>query len=529
MKILVCCAGGMSSSLLVSKMRDEVRKQGLTEIKIGSCPKDQITRYLDEADIILVAPQISFISEEIEKMNTQHHTQIMNISAENFGKMDATAILEEVLHPRSPKEEVLDDNSIFRDWLSKRLTPLAHRISLNRFLNAISSAFTSILPVTMIGSLFTLLSSLPFNGYSEWLSQTGLNDLFSLATSSTIDLISLYLAFFITYHYVRSYQIDGHPGGLLSLICFFIVTGRNDGKYALTYLGSNGLFGAIFVALSVGWFYVHIYQKNIRLHLPDMIPRQVASSLEAIVPSLLIIPIYVAINGFTRLTPYGNFHTIIYQTLQTTLTQYLGNNIFSFLFFQIVCNLLWFFGIHGGNTISAITNPIYLPLALENFALYQAGQQPIHIISSSFSKCFISGGVGSMFSLSILMVTRAKSQQYKTLGKLSLPTTFFFINEPLLFGIPIIMNPLFFIPLIFITPFLAVLTYLVMKAGLIPIPIGVQLPWATPPVVYGLLQGSWKIAVWEVFMIFIAGCIWYPFFKIGDRMAYQEEHKQCHN
>ena len=105
----------------------------------------------------------------------------------------------------------------------------------------------------------------------------------------------------------------------------------------------------------------------------------------------------------------------------------MGDSLPSFLFFNLATNLLWFFGLHGGNIIGSITNPIYTPLALENFALYEAGQAPTHIISGSFGKCFTSGGVGSMFSLAIIMVLFAKSEQFKTLGKLALPTTMFFI------------------------------------------------------------------------------------------------------
>ena len=203
--------------------------------------------------------------------------------------------------------------------------------------------------------------------------------------------------------------------------------------------------------------------------------------------------------------------------------RFMGNNIFAYVFFNLMANLLWFFGLHGGNITGSITSPIYTPLGLENLALYQAGQEPINIISPQLTNCFTFGGVGSMFSLAILMTFLSKSEQFKTLGKLSLPTTFFFINEPLIFGIPVVLNPLFFIPLIFLTPIMAFMTYGVMSIGLIPIPNGVQIPWTTPPIISGFLIGDGRLVIWQILMILFAMAAYFPFFKVADKRAYEEE------
>ena len=271
------------------------------------------------------------------------------------------------------------------------------------------------------------------------------------------------------------------------------------------------------------------------MHLHNLCPnygvhfKSLAFELEKLVPSLFIILIFLSIACLILLTPYPNLHTLIYETIQTSLMSFMGNNLWSFLILQLMTNVLWFFGLHGGNIVSSVTNAIMISLSLENFSLYQSGQMPINIISNDFSKCYIAGGVGSLFSLTILMTFLSKSKRYKTLGKLSLPTTFFFINEPLMFGIPVVLNPTLFIPLVFITPILAVFTYCMMAMHIVPIPIGIQLPWTTPPVFYGFLQGSYKIALLEVVNIILAGLMWYPFFKKMDHHAYLQETKECHN
>lgn len=526
MKILICCAAGMSSSLLVQKMRTEVQNRHLEDMKVGACSLNQLKQYAKEADVLLMAPHINYISEEIEELNLPH-LKIIHITHQEYGHLDVQSLIDRILIEDTSKPQTNKLNPKYKSFYDF-LTPFALKISTNRFLESISKSFTSIMPITMIGSIFTLLENIPFPFYLKFINETGLVELFNLMNGATIDILSLYLVFYITYHYVRSHDEHGHPAGLIATICFFLITGRQGNTYSPEYLGTKGIFGAIFIGITTGMLYIKVQRSN-TLKLPRTIPKQVYRSLMSIYPAFMIITFFTAITYLISLTPYGNLHNLFYQALQTTLVNYLGNNIVSFVFFQFVCNILWFFGIHGGNIITSITNPIYIPLAIENFNLYSQGLEPINIISNSFAKCFTSGGVGSMFSLSILMTYFSKSEQYKTLGRISLPTTFFYINEPLLFGIPVIMNPLYFFPLMIATPLLGTITYFVMKIGLVPIPRGLQLPWTTPPILYGFLQGGYKLALWEIVSIVLAMLIWYPFFKRGDEDAYKKEHNECHN
>lgn len=407
--------------------------------------------------------------------------------------------------------------------LEEKLVPVASALGQNKYLKAISGGFIAIMSASIVGSLFTLAANLPIKAYTDWLASSGFGNILALPSQATIDLIALYASFFIAYTLAKEFDVDGAGAGLSALVAFFIVTGRTDGAYATTYLGAKGLFCAMFVSLLSARLYVFVVQRGWVIKLPDSVPPNVANSFSALIPTGIVAIVALIIAGLMTLTSYHDLHTAVFTIIQSNLMRFMGDNLFSFIFFQFMTNILWFFGLHGGNIVGSITNPIYTPLALENFALYSAGEAPTHIISGSFSRCFISGGVGSMFSLAIIMCLWSKSKQFKTLGRLALPTTFFFINEPLIFGIPVVLNPLFFIPLLLITPILSALTYFVMKIGLVPIPSGAQIPWTTPPILYGLLQGSWKISLWEAFSIFAAGLMWYPFFRIADKKAYEEE------
>lgn len=411
----------------------------------------------------------------------------------------------------------------FMGFLETNLVPIASKISSNKYLKAISGAFIITMSATIVGSLFTLLANLPFKPYTNWLAETGFGAILSLPAQATVDLIALYASFFVAYSLAREFKVDGAGAGLASLVSFMLVTGRTDGAYATAFLGAKGLFTAMIVGLITARIYVFILQKGWVIKLPDSVPPNVANSFSALIPTAIVVTFFLVVAALFAKTPYGSVHNAIFTVLQQSLMNFMGNNIVAYVFSQFCINILWFFGLHGGNIVGSITNPIYTPLTLENFALYQAGKEPIHIISGSFAKCYQAGGVASMWSLAIIMAVFSKSEQFKTLGRISVPTTTFFINEPLIFGIPIVLNPLFFIPMMFITPIISVITYFMMSAGIIPIPIGASIPWTTPPIVYGLLQGSWKIAAWEVFANFLAGCMWFPFFKVADKRAYEEE------
>ena len=428
----------------------------------------------------------------------------------------------------------------FMDWMEAHVMPLAGKLGTNRYLKAISSGFIAIMAATIVGSIFTLIGNLPFTGWTAWLASTGLNKILALPGQCTTDLIAVYAVFFIAYNLAQTFEVDGKGAGLAALVSFFVVTGRATyfaaaaedaaavSALSTGFLGAKGLFTAMIVALLGARIYVFIVKKGWVIKLPDSVPPNVAGSFNSLIPSFFVVVVFLLVAMGMSFTSYGDLHTMIFTVIQSNLMRFMGDNIFSWLFFNFMTNILWFFGLHGGNIVGSITNPVYTPLALENLAAFEAGETVMpYIITGSFGKTFTFGGVGSMFGLAILMTFFAKSKQYKMLGKLSLPTTFFFINEPLLFGIPVVLNPLFFLPLMFTTPLLGTLTYFMMKIGVVPIPHGIQLPWTMPPVFNGFLQAGIGLAIWEVLMVLASMIIYYPFFRMGDKQALAEENGEA--
>lgn len=423
------------------------------------------------------------------------------------------------------------------NFLETYLTPIGAKLGTNKYLRAISGGFVAVMSATIVGSIFTMLGNLPIAAWTGWLASTGLNAVLALPGACTTDLIAVYFVFFCGYTLAKEFKVDGAGAGLACLVSFMLVTGRTtyfaapaEGAAAASaiatgFLGAKGLFTAMIIGLIGGRLFVLAVEKKWVIKLPDSVPPNVSASFSALIPAGLVITVFLVVTYLMTLTPYGNLHQMIFSVIQENLMRFMGNNIWSYMFFQLMCNILWFFGLHGGNITGSITNPIYTPLSLANLAAYEAGEKTMpYIITGAFSKSYMSGGVGSMFGLAIVMCLFAKSEQFKILGRLSLPTTIFFINEPLLFGIPIVLNPLFFFPLLLFTPILGFITYYLMKFGIVPTPVGLQLPWTMPPVINGFFQGGIRLAIYEAITVGISMAVWYPFMKVADNQAYAEEH-----
>ncbi len=426
------------------------------------------------------------------------------------------------------------------NFLEKYLMPISAKLSSNKYLRAISNGFIAIMTANIVGSIFTLIGNLPITAYTSWLSSTGLDAVLAVPSTVTVNMISLYAAFFIAYHLAKEFKSDGIGAGLLSLASFLLVTGTEtlftaaaEGATAIVainteYLAAKGLFTAMILALITARIYVWVLDKGWTIKLPDSVPPNVSNSFKTLIPGFIIITLWLVIASLMKMTSYGGLHQAIFGVIQSNLMRFMGNNIWAWMFFNVMTGLLWFFGLHGGNIVGSITNPMYIPLSLENLSAYMAdptAKMP-NIITGNFGKTFTFGGVASMMGLAILMVLFARSKQMKTLGKLSLPTTIFFINEPLLFGIPCVLNPLFFLPMLFLTTIQGALTYFVMNIGLVPIPHGIHLPWTTPGIIHGFLEGGIGLAVWEFLMILLSMVLWYPFFKIQDNKCLAEEQGQ---
>lgn len=416
------------------------------------------------------------------------------------------------------------------------LQKAAGAIQNNKYVSAITNGLMTGMPVLIIGAIGTMLNGLPIDTYQNFLVNTGLKEFTAIPTEITTNLLALYMAFNIAVKFAESFDIDGTPAGMLSFMSFLIVTPYAFDQEALTYaitdlpatwLGATGLFTAFLVALVTARIYVLFQQNDWVIKMPDGVPPTVSKSFSGMIPGFVITILWLVVRYVAALTPMGDIHSIIYGLIAAPLTV-LGGNIWAMIVAVILAHVLWIVGVHGMMVIFSVMTPILTVLTNENLAAYNSGQPLPNMINSALLMQVIFIGSGATLGLAILML-RAKSEQYRLLGKLALVPNFVGINEPLIFGLPIVMNFTLAIPFILTPTVVLILGYLGMVTGLLPLLPGFAAPLGTPAIISGFLMGGWRWAIFQVLMIGVSTAIYYPFFKTMDQKAYAKELEKQEN
>lgn len=515
MKVLIVCSIGMSSNALMMKIRKTLQNLNQTQIKVGSCPANQISRYIDDADIVLLSPHVEYIRDELE--NKYYTKEFISIPSNIYGLQDS----EEIVRMITQGSDFSNSNIKF-----SKIRNGISTFGNNNIIQSINHGMISTLPITVVGSLLLLLKTIPFEAISNLINESNIGDVLQLGINMTTGAISIYTVYFIASNLASALKVNEAQAGLNSLISFFIFIGRDDqNNINRNYLGVNGLFTAIGVAVLTTYIYSKttnlISSRGLSKHgesensnLPTF--KNLLPIATSILVSLILVFLADLIAGKTP-------QDLIYNSIQITLTNFSGNNIFSELFFTLITGLFWFIGIHGGGIVGAITKPIYSPLSLANLYAYSNKLKLPYIINTQFKYMYNFGGAGSTLGLAILMVYFSKSKKMRTIGKISLPLGIFYINEPIIFGIPIVLNPILVIPFVLIPVTSGLFTFMLMKYDILPYAVGLETPWTTPPIISGFIQGGVRLAFWQIFLIVYSMIFWYPFFKIQDKRYLEDE------
>ena len=248
--------------------------------------------------------------------------------------------------------------------------------------------------------------------------------------------------------------------------------------------------------------------------MPAGVPPAVTDSFAALVPSGIVMAAAFLIRILFSFTEFGYVQDFVVAVLQTPLSG-LGDTLGANALYTFMCSFLWFFGING----PAVCNSVYF-IAEQQIA-FMAGEPLPYIFTNPFSNFFTNfGGGGSTLGLVILMCTVCKSQRIKQLGRLSIVPGFFGINEPIIFGLPVVLNPI-----IMLCPLLnLILSYFATVWEIIPRTTGVNLPWTTPIGFSGWLStGSWTASVWQLFLLALNMALYFPFIKTLDRKYLEDE------
>jgi PTS system cellobiose-specific IIC component len=297
--------------------------------------------------------------------------------------------------------------------------------------------------------------------------------------------------------------------------------------FPVTYMGASGLFAAILVSLVSARLFAWFMARDIRIKMPAGVPPAVAASFAALIPGIVIVALWTLVYVGLGATSMGSLHGILSELLGKPLSAF-GGSLAGAIFVTILTSLFWFIGIHGGNVTGAIMSPIWLGLMAENAKVYaeNANATMPYIVTQPFMDLFVYlGGGGATIGLVVAMLLTAKSKEYKTLSKLITPPGVFNINEPTMFGTPVVLNVYLIIPFVFVPVINAIIAYVLMATGVVHATVGVVIPWTMPPIISGFLATGSHIsgAILQVGLLVLDTLLYLPFFKVIDRQKMAEE------
>ncbi len=415
------------------------------------------------------------------------------------------------------------------DIIEQKVMPIASKIGSNKILISIRDGITLSMPLIIIGSLFLIIASFPIKAWTDWLTAIGIDGYLWKGVDSSFGLMGLVASFGIANSLARQYKVDGNSAGIIALSSFVIATpfvsSESGAGIPVGYMGSKGLFVAMVIGIVSALIFKWFITKNIRIKLPDAVPPAVASSFSALIPGAVIITLWLVIFAALDMLNIGNIHDLLLKYLGGPLGL-LGNNIFGTLIAILLNSLLWMVGIHGGNIVNSILKPIWLMNSDANRLIFQAdptAQLP-HIITEPFIDNFVyMGGGGATIGLVIVIAIMARrkraSQITKTMAPLTLTPGIFNINEPAMFGLPIVMNLSLLIPFILAPMANAVISYLAMSSGLVATTTGIAVSWTMPPIISGFLTTGGHIsgALLQLVCIIVDIAIYWFFYQAVEK------------
>lgn len=422
----------------------------------------------------------------------------------------------------------------FNELANRTLVPIANKLGNQRHLAAIRDGMVVAIPLSILGGVCLIISTPPFkpetlpnwgfitdmlNGWYNWAQAN--KAMLQLPYNMTMALMGLFIAFAIAYHLADEYEMPKLNSAIVSTAVFLIVSAPTtsavasnlivDGKSATdllalagnyiptTYLDAKGIFTAILVAIGCVEIMHFMFKKDIRIKMPEGVPPAISSSFDAILPLFICVIIFYGLSLVVQ-----NFSgQLLPNMIMTVLAPAISglDSLVGICLITMIAQVFWFFGLHG----ASITQPI------------------VHFFTQPFWSYVITlGGGGATMGLCILLL-RSKSAELKTLGKLSIGPAIFNINEPIIFGLPMVLNPLMMIPFIFVPVINSIIAYGLMAFHIVGKGI-IETPWTTPaPLGAALGCMDFKAAIMVICLIILDMVLYYPFFKLLEKQKLEEE------
>ncbi len=416
-----------------------------------------------------------------------------------------------------------------------KLIAISAKFAQNSVLNIIQGAFMMLMPITMIGGFTALFNGLGIDPYQAFITSTGIKSVLSTIYQWTIGMFGVYVAFLVAYQFAKVHRCAKSEiaVGLTSLVCFMIVTPYvipeepfAPASLPVNWLGSSGLFTAIITGFVVGYIFKFCTEKNIVIKLPEQVPPMVSAQFTSIIPGAVSMILFGILGAVFAKTSFGSFHQVIYSIVSAPLNA-VGSNVFGYWILMMVLYGLWFCGIHGGMTVGPVIMMLFMQLQMDNMTAFQSNMPLPH----KFIGDALSFGTGSI-PLVIAALIFCKSESCKSITRLGFLPAFFGVDEPVYFGLPMILNPIFFVPWVIIAPTVSVFgTHLLKTIGLLGYANGTAGSNAANLPFFGGNLMNYGIGglIWGCVLFVIIVLAYIPFIKAYDKQMLEKEQELQNN
>ena len=426
-----------------------------------------------------------------------------------------------------------------KDKLQNVLLSISSKVETNKYLGSIKEAFTMFVPFIIVGSFGSMLNILVSgaNGLAQWVPWlSNLSPAFTAINFVTISCMSLPIAFLIGYKLAEKENLPQLESGLIGLLSYLavcpntistVVEGLKDpvvvNGLGAGVIGAQGLFVSMVMSMvAVKFFGLLTNIDAFKIKMPDSVPTGIARSFNILIPIFIIITAF-SVGGCLFNTFTGNYLNVwIYNIIQLPL-QALANTTGGILVLALVNQLFWFLGIHGGMVIEGVRGPLSAAGLAENISAVQAGGVATNILTRGFWTSFVVvGGGGITLSLLIAIFIFSKREDHKSIAKFSLIPGICGINEPVVFGLPLVLNPIFAIPFILNSVIAAFIAVVATNIGFLTCGV-LDCPPGLPVFVTGFISYGIHGIIVQAIILIVTFIIWAPFVLMSNKQAKLEQ------
>ena len=434
-------------------------------------------------------------------------------------------------------EEIMAKTSKFENTLMD----IADFVDSNVYLRSIKDAFTDYVPFIIAGSFGSLLNALiasQTTGLAKWVpALSNLAPAFTAMNFAAVSCMTIPIILLIAMNLAKAKKMPPFITGVLAVICYFAMvpntitvtiqeaTGKASGLSG-GVLGAQGLFVGMLVAVPItNLFHWLTSIEKIKIKMPASVPAGIANSFNILIPVFVIIVFSSVFGTLFQLATGSYINEFIYAVVQAPLSAAVQSTA-GVVIMAVVCQLFWFLGIHGGLVVEPIRSPISAAGLAENIAAVQAGLTPAYPLTRGFWTVFVVvGGAGLTLSLIFAILMFSKREDHRAIAKLSLLPGICGIGEPMVFGLPLVLNPVFAIPFILNSGIAAAIGLFAIKIGFISCSI-VDAPFGLPLFINATISYGWHGAIVQLVILIVGTLTYIPFVLMSNRMAEKEAQKE---